>query len=371
MQHQSNLMKFKSAYCYFILSTLFVTSVVFSCSSNAVENIIDLHPPSEPADQHHFRNAFEINRILGKGINLGNALEAPNEGEWGMVIEEEFIQLIKDAGFESVRIPIRWNAHALTNSPYTIDQAFFDRVDEVAGWSLDRGLAVMINIHHYNELMQQPQPHRQRFLSLWDQIAEHYKHYPEELVFEVLNEPHDNLTPDLWNTFFAEALDVIRKTNPKRVVVAGTANWGGFEQIRYLRLPEDDRQLIVSVHSYEPFHFTHQGADWVGQDARGWIGTTWDGTDAEKAAVDQIFGVVEGWAETYNRPIHVGEFGVFYPADDNSRERWTSYIRESSEIRNYSWAYWEFGAGFGVYDRDNSEWRDYLLRALIPDSPLL
>jgi endoglucanase len=26
---------------------------------------------------------FEQNRSLGRGVNLGNALEAPSEGEWG------------------------------------------------------------------------------------------------------------------------------------------------------------------------------------------------------------------------------------------------------------------------------------------------
>jgi endoglucanase len=31
-----------------------------------------------------------------------------------------------------------------------------------------------------------------------------------------------------------------------------------------------------------------------------------------------------------------------------------------------SWAYWEFGAGFGVYDREQNRWNDALLRALVP-----
>ena len=29
---------------------------------------------------------FSINSDLGRGINLGNALDAPNEGEWGVVL---------------------------------------------------------------------------------------------------------------------------------------------------------------------------------------------------------------------------------------------------------------------------------------------
>jgi endoglucanase len=32
-----------------------------------------------------------------------------------------------------------------------------------------------------------------------------------------------------------------------------------------------------------------------------------------------------------------------------------------------SWAYWEFGAGFGVYNPATRQWREELLGALIPD----
>ncbi len=355
-----------STLCLIVLLT---ASTFFSCASNSVD-IID-KPPVEPADQGHFADAFEINRLLGKGINLGNALEAPYEGAWDMFIHEEYLQKIKEAGFESVRIPIRWNAHAMENHPYTIYESFFNRVDEVVAWSLDRGLAVMINIHHYNELMENPQQHRQRLMKLWEQIAGHYKDYTEELVFEILNEPHDNLTPNLWNQYLADALEIIRQTNPKRVVAIGTANWGGFGGLQDLEMPSNDRQLIATVHYYNPFQFTHQGASWAGDHTDEWLGTTWDATDTEKAEVDEDFDAVRDWAETNNRPIHVGEFGAFSTADDKSRERWTTYVREASEEREFSWAYWEFGAGFGVYNRNTGQWRDYLLRALIPDSDSL
>ena len=83
------------------------------------------------ADQ---KDAFYYNRVLGRGINLGNALEAPIEGAWGVTLRPEYFQIIKDAGFNAVRIPIRWSAHAETSPLYAIDAAFFDRVD----WAIDQ-----------------------------------------------------------------------------------------------------------------------------------------------------------------------------------------------------------------------------------------
>src|SRR5262245_43788128 len=74
-------------------------------------------------------DAFHYNRVLGRGINLGNALEAPQEGAWGVTLEADYFRLIKEAGFNSVRIPIRWSAHASTTAPYDIEMHFFQRVD--------------------------------------------------------------------------------------------------------------------------------------------------------------------------------------------------------------------------------------------------
>ena len=47
---------------------------------------------------------------LGRGVNLGDMLEAPREGEWGAVMKAEYFPLIQAAGFNSVRIPVRWSA---------------------------------------------------------------------------------------------------------------------------------------------------------------------------------------------------------------------------------------------------------------------
>ncbi len=68
--------------------------------------------------------AWKRNAAIGRGINFGNALEAPVEGEWGLTIKESYIQAVADAGFNSVRLPICWSAHTGSNYPYNIDPAF-------------------------------------------------------------------------------------------------------------------------------------------------------------------------------------------------------------------------------------------------------
>lgn len=349
-----------------LLSILFLFNTL-ACSQSE-------SPPTkneEPPEVYNSTNPFEINELLGSGVNLGNALEAPAEGEWGMVIREEYLQLIADAGFQSVRIPIRWNAHASYSAPYEIEGDFFERVDEVIGWALDRNLKVIINIHHYNELMESPQSHKERFLALWSQIAKRYQNYPSDLVFEILNEPHSNMTSGFWNSYLELAINTIRETNEERVLMIGTAPWGGFDGIKSLQLPENDRQLIVTVHYYNPFQFTHQGAEWAGEESENWLGTTWTGTSQEMSAVDADFDFVEQWATENNRPIHLGEFGAYEKAPLESRITWTEYIRSSAEQRNFSWAYWEFGAGFGIYDRSSDQWREGLLKALLPNTTII
>jgi endoglucanase len=100
-------------------------------------------------------------------MNLGNALEAPGEGQWGVILKEEYFRLIKDAGFDTVRIPIRWSAHAGNRPPYSIDECFFNRVDWAVFSALGTNMNVVINIHHYEELTDRPDSQKDRFLSLW------------------------------------------------------------------------------------------------------------------------------------------------------------------------------------------------------------
>ena len=311
------------------------------------------------------RDGFHYNRLIGRGINLGNALEARREGSWGVFLRAEYFQLIRKAGFDSIRLPVRWSSRAGERFPYAIDESFFERVDWAIDQALEQGLVVIVNVHHYEELMNDPGSHKERFLALWRQIAERYHDRPDRLYFEILNEPHNHLSAGLWNVYLKEALGVIRSSNPRRAVVVGSAHWNQISRLDALELPADDRNLIAAFHYYEPFEFTHQGADWL-VESWPWLGTTWEGTPAEREAVVADLERAAEWGRRENRPLTLGEFGAYRRAGLADRARWTAFVRQTAEERGISWSYWEFGAGFGLYDIDAGRWKQDLLAALLP-----
>jgi endoglucanase len=313
------------------------------------------------------RDAFEAVRRLGRGINFGNALDAPSEGAWGMELKAEYFAAVRKAGFDSVRIPIRWSAHAGEAPPYAIDPAFAARVDWAVAEAIKNDLAVVLNVHHYEGMDKDPARHKDRLAALWRQIAERHKAQPDTVVFELLNEPHDRLTDELWNDVLPELLRTVRVSNPHRAVVVGPGHWNGIGSLDKLRLPEDDRRLVVTVHYYSPFEFTHQGAEWApGSDK--WKGRTWTATPAERAALEKDFAKAADWAGRHRRPVYLGEFGAYSAADLPSRARWTAAVAREAEKHGWAWAYWEFGSGFGAYDRTAAAWREPLLKALVPNA---
>ena len=310
--------------------------------------------------------AFEMNERLGRGINMGNTFEAPSEAEWGNPWKPEYFEIIADLGFDHVRLPVRWEpvSRSMDTPPYTINSEFLERIKEVVDKAIAEELHIIVNMHHHDALFDDPEGQKERFISQCSQIADYFKDYPDLLLFEVLNEPHGNLTPQLWNEFFSDALTEIRKTNPTRVVIMGVAEFGGLGGLSKLELP-DDEYIIVSPHYYNPFNFTHQGAEWVGPQADERLGTEWLDTEADRETVETEFSYALQFSENNRVPIHVGEFGAYSTADIASRERWTTFLARWFEEQGLSWAYWEFSAGFGIYDPAKKQLVSPLVNALL------
>jgi endoglucanase len=306
------------------------------------------------------RNLATVQLI--RGFNL-SYFESPNFQD-NMTRVRHIFDAYAAAGFNTVRLPIKWDDDAQKTAPYTIDPRLtFDKLDPIITEARKRGFTIVINVHHYDALMADPQGEEARYLAIWRQIAQRYDTQPGDLYFELLNEPKGefNNNPELWNALIPRVVSTIRSSNPTRLLIVGPVRWNNINHLRFLRLPNDSN-LTVTFHLYDPFNFTHQGASWVNPMPP--VGTSWTGTAAQKAEIDKKLDQAVAWAITNSRPLFMGEFGVYDKARTNDRAVWTEYVHKAAEARNIGWSYWESDKGFGAYNYSTKQWVAPLRSAL-------
>jgi endoglucanase len=320
------------------------------------------------------------NRFL-RGANLANSLEAPPGQDWGAHHSAMDLRLIKNEGFDHVRIPIAWHHYTGSAPEFRIKPEIFARVDELVVAGLREKLGVLIDIHHFDDFTSSPTAQTAKFDAIWAQLAAHYARSPESLAFELLNEPKDAATTDVLNPIFANTIKIIRKTNLSRTIFVGPGRWNSIGELPNLRLPDEDENLIVTVHNYEPFFFTHQGATWSGPDTKV-TGILFPGPPLEPLVPDPrlklgssvinwlkaynneprvsnpssrhaFLGAIEQareWSDYFGRPVHVGEFGCFTTADGASRAHYYQSFREAAERARIGWAIWDWKSGFHYWN---------------------
>jgi len=321
-------------------------------------------------EQHASAYAMATANAMGQGINLGDFYETPYaDGELRLKLQPDYINVIANAGFKTVRIPVRWSNHASVDGAARIDEVFASKVEQTVDAFLAKGMYVVLNMHHYRQLdgdelreheqSVNPDLLQMRFLNMWEQIATRYAKKSPRLIFELYNEPHNQLNND-WNQLAQAGLAVVRKSNPKRLVMIGPAHWNSAYYLNELVLPQD-ADLIVTIHNYEPFEFTHQGAEWV--DSKLSTGITCCDAKQEARAVSKLE-VAYRWKLEKGYPVWLGEFGAYSKADLNSRMRFNQMMVKAAAERNINWAYWEFASGFGLYDSTEKKWREGLLQSL-------
>lgn len=293
-------------------------------------------------------------------INMGNALDAPKEGEWGHVIQKDSFRAIKQAGFDTVRIPIRWSAYTGRGPDYKIDPRFFARVDEVINQALAQNLQIIINIHHFEELNENPSANRGKFITLWEQIASRYAGLPSSVYFEVLNEPNGNLKGDVMRDILTAGFNKIRETNPTRILIMGGENWSGINSLPSIPRLNDPNQ-VFTFHYYDPFKFTHQKASWTdlkNSPTKGW-GSRQDRRELKEAAEYAAKAQVD-----LGIPLFLGEIGAYEKAPYEDVVKYTEETRRAFEGAGLSWCVWSFTATFPFYDQDSRQWDSRKLAAL-------
>ena len=324
---------------------------------------------------------FLSGKAFMRGANLGNYLEAPPGQDWGMKYSADDFVHIKKEGFDHVRLPVAWRHYTGAGPGFTFKPEIYEKVDFLVSNALKQGLNVIVNIHHFDAFTSNPVEQTNKFYALWRQISEHYSAAPGGVAFELLNEPKDKATTPMLNPIYAEAIRIIRQSNPSRTIFLGPGKWNSIDELASLQLPDNDENLVVSVHCYDPFYFTHQGASWAGPDAR-IKGIIFPGPPSEPLVPDFSLPLSPGvldwinrynsfprernpsspiafraklkqareWSAYYGRPIHVGEFGAYVGADGRSRANFCREFRRALDELKLGWALWDWKAGFKYWD---------------------
>lgn len=347
---------------------------------------------------------------MGRGINIGNVLSAPVEGNWAAPLAETYIQDIASVGFTTVRIPIDFfgnrtsgdtsiysklagtaGSYNGSSSDYVVSSTYLDRVEEVITWALNNNLVVILDFHgstlksefsytfspkaQYEVYYTQPTSAKrvadnEKFRAIWTQIAERFKDYTYDLLFEVINEPYFFLTDVEMDVLNTDIINIIRSTgsnNLDRNIIITGGSENSYEaplQISPTVIASDDN-LIATFHYYWPRAFTasggeeHNDYDW--------------GTIADKTEIDTNFGAVQSWAQTNNIPILLGEFGAdneggydyntetygnFGGPDNASRVEYHRYLAEKALNLGFAFAAWDAGqkANKTIYLESTRNW---------------
>lgn len=288
---------------------------------------------------------------VGACINMGNHLEPPSEGAWGRAIADDDFAIIAKAGFKTIRLPVRWTTHL--DSADRIDPKFMDRVAKVVGQARAAGLNVILNDHNFEALMTDPDGQKMRLATVWRQIATRFAKEPRDHVwFEIANEPHTKLTNANLLPTLAPALAAIRESNPDRPVIIGGENWSGINSLATLKLP-DDPHVVPTVHYYDPFEFTHQGAEWVTPSPK--MGREF-GTSADKAQLAADVAKLQAYVQRTGKTPFIGEFGAIDKIGREQRVLYMDTVRKGWSQAGIGTCAWAYTNTFPLYDSGSRQW---------------
>jgi endoglucanase len=341
---------------------LAVAGALVAITAGCAETIKD-HSAMAPKSASAFVGLDPYAQVaeMGRGVNVLS--EDPGWSDPALArFKPEHFKKIYDAGFRTVRVVLY--SFDRMDQYYQLDAGWLRRLDTMVDAALAAGLTVILDEHDYLICAKDAGTCGQKLNAFWAQVAPRYKDKSNKLVFEMLNEPHDALTPELWNAQIKQTLPIMRASNPLRNVIVGPAMYNSIPLLTKLELPVIDRHIITTVHYYMPIDFTHQGAPWTPQIK--YTGRNW-GSDADLAQLNKDFDTAKAWSVEWNRPILVGEFGAFEAAPMDGRVRYTAAVARAAEARGFAWSYWQFDKDFIVYDFAKDAWVEPILKALVPD----
>ena len=296
------------------------------------------------------------NRIQG-GINFED-LQGGSKAYTSYVYDRQYYELVAEAGFDHIRLPVKFDAYVVGDAPdYLLDTEAMRWLDVCVDNAIDTGLVIILDFHKSNY-----KTNPECFKMIWKQVAERYRDYPEELMFEIVNEP-DGTSHDSFNELQLATVKLIRETNPTRTI-AYSVNWvNHWKALWSTAILPGDENVMLSIHNYDTMAFTHGGMS----DKYG------DKVALTQNILDVVTRDLEYCADYQEKTGHrvwISEWGAYQGgvSEETLLTEMPKYYKHfTSECARLDLAYavWEFNHGFGIYDWDNKQWNSYLLDNMV------
>lgn len=327
--------------------------------------------------------------------------------DWQKIITDEQLAQVRADGFDFVRLPMD-PGPLLALGPGAARAAQISDIRMGTERALAAGLNVVVDLHAFprpdepwgtDDVVGRLWPNH---LALVAEVGRALNGLPPDRVaFEPLNEPTNDCdavwgdAPAVWPDMLQDMHQAARAAAPDLPIVLSGACWGGVHGLEMIDPAMiGDQNVIWSFHSYDPFPFSHQGANWTDAPLKYITGLPYPpsaltpevalqraaeaalrmeqaegqaDTAAIAATIAQYLAMPDttvkdevaraaAWADRHGVPrqrLLLGEFGALrigfgqeYPVEWQAA--FLADKRASAEIHGIAWAVWNWAGDMGV-----------------------
>lgn len=358
------------------LYTLLFISCIFILSCNTSQEEKPMQETEDPAyESFTIKAGTNISHWLSQSGRRGQ--------ERAAFFTQADVEYLADLGFDHLRFPV--DEEQMFDEAGNKEEEAFQLLHNALGWCQKNGLRAIVDLHilrshHFNAedkpLWTEPAA-QEKFIALWRAFSTEFEQYPNGmLAYELMNEPVAD-DPEDWNQLVAKAFSAIRELEPERTIVIGSNRWQSADTFDELKVPANDKNILLSFHFYEPFLLTHYQASWTNlADYEGPV--HYPGSivqEDEYASLSQEMKDMIGHRlQTYHKdtlaymmrkpirvaqetglPLYCGEWGVITNAPQEDRLRWYKDMKAIFEENDIAYANWDYKSdNFGLLSNDGS-----------------
>ena len=353
-----------------------------SCSGNKAQT-------TDPATEQT-ENNFKIRR----GTNLSHWLSQSEErGEARQQhVQEDDYERLASLGFDFVRIPID-EVQFWDEEGNKLPEAW-DLLTQSLDFCGKYNLRAIVDLHiirsHYFNAVNEgdksantlftSEESQQQLIGMWEQLSEVLNGYSvDSVAYEFMNEPVAE-DPEQWNQLIAKVHKALRTLEPDRTLIIGSNMWQSCGTFKDLRVPEGDKNIVLSFHFYDPSIITHYGAWWtpIGKytgkvNYPGQLVSQEDYDAAPEDLKPELVQYMTEWnrdvlhdkmadainvADSLGLQLFCGEWGVYEPVDRELAYKWYKDMISIFNEFGVAWTTWCYDADFGFWDQAKHDYKD-------------